>query len=263
MTDEERPDDLPPLDPFEAELVAYLDGELDAAAARRIEERLAADPAARAKAAALKKTFDLLDYLPKPEPSPTFTTRTLDKLPVLQSGSLPVPIPSGAQPQGRSGASRSSASSSMPIPLSTSSLAERSDRFRPPRGSWLIALAVFACGAAGYFGAAALRPYLFPARETGADELPLSDHRLIENLPLYSAADDFEFVQKLAEPEFFGDDPAVFDAAKTPMSGGDSDKPSRSVFEALATVLQVPARGTATGDPRTRPATTRHRYRDA
>ena len=42
------PTTAPPLDPFEAELVAYLDGELDPAAAGRVEARLATDPAARA-----------------------------------------------------------------------------------------------------------------------------------------------------------------------------------------------------------------------
>ena len=42
------PDDDPTPDPFEAELVAYLDGELDPAAARAVEERLANDPDARA-----------------------------------------------------------------------------------------------------------------------------------------------------------------------------------------------------------------------
>ncbi|MFO0826275.1 MAG: hypothetical protein U0792_24685 [Gemmataceae bacterium] len=88
MTDEPLPPDedtAPPADPFEAELVAYLDGELEPLAARKVENRLATDPAARDKAAALKKTYDLLDYLPKPEPSPTFTSRTLERLPVSKS----------------------------------------------------------------------------------------------------------------------------------------------------------------------------------
>ena len=80
------PDDGPAPDAFEAELVAYLDGELDSAAAGRVEARLATDPAARTRASELKKSFDMLDYLPRPEPSPTFTTRTLDKLPVLKPG---------------------------------------------------------------------------------------------------------------------------------------------------------------------------------
>src|SRR5436309_9980163 len=78
-------DDAP--DPDEAELVAYLDGELDAPAARRLEDRMAADPELRTRAAALKKTYDLLDYLPRPEPSATFATRTLDRLPAVRSGS--------------------------------------------------------------------------------------------------------------------------------------------------------------------------------
>lgn len=65
----------PPVD--QAELVAYLDGELGTERARAVEARLARDPVARARAEALKKTYDLLDYLPRPEPSPDFTRRTL------------------------------------------------------------------------------------------------------------------------------------------------------------------------------------------
>src|SRR5262249_15358697 len=87
------PDDDPPPDPFEADLVAYLDGELDPADARRVEARLATDPEARAKATALKKTFDLLDYLPRPEPSPHFTTRTLPQLPAASRAGAPPPPP--------------------------------------------------------------------------------------------------------------------------------------------------------------------------
>ena len=55
------------------ELVAYLDGELNEEAARQVEERISLDPKARAEADALKKAWDLLDYLPKPEPSPSRT----------------------------------------------------------------------------------------------------------------------------------------------------------------------------------------------
>ena len=51
-----------------------------------------------------QKTFDLLDYLPKPDPSPNFTTKTLDKLPALKSGQTPArsnpraPVPAAAGP---------------------------------------------------------------------------------------------------------------------------------------------------------------------
>ena len=50
-----------------ADLVAWLDGELEG-------------EAARAEADALRKTWELLDYLPRPEPSASFTHRTLSRL---------------------------------------------------------------------------------------------------------------------------------------------------------------------------------------
>src|SRR5262245_49608728 len=180
-------DDLPPMpdddtttpaDPFEAELVAYLDGELDPAAARKVEARLASDPEARAKAAALKKTFDLLDYLPRHEPSPNFTTRTLDRLPAMQAdpgsrppatsagrtsgsaapvgGGVPVPVPAAAV-----------VSSSMPVPLVTGSLsvpvpvpAPAPPPARMRWGLWAAGILVAAtvCAAAGYFISAFLAP---------------------------------------------------------------------------------------------------------
>jgi len=221
------PEDESPLpDPFEAELVAYLDGELDPAASRRVEDRLAVDPAARARASALKQTYDLLDYLPKPDPSSNFTTRTLDKLPALKSGSLPVPIPSEQVRTARP----SAVSSSMPLVVDPAP-------GRPNRPWVLVAgivAGVLGFGAIGYLGAAALRPYLFPSSgESAADTLPLSDHRLIENLPLYALADDFEFVQKLADPDLFGVEVIPTTAARGP-AASDPDKPSRSVFESLA-----------------------------
>ena len=73
------------------DLIAYLDGELDDAAAEAVENELADDPAARARADEHKKAFDLLDYLPKSEPSPTFTTRTITRL-------MPTAAVSGSQP---------------------------------------------------------------------------------------------------------------------------------------------------------------------
>src|SRR5207248_669373 len=63
-----------------SDLIAYLDGELEGEAARAVEARISRDPAVRAEAESLKRTWDLLDYLPRPEPAPNFTHRTLDKL---------------------------------------------------------------------------------------------------------------------------------------------------------------------------------------
>ena len=63
-----------------ADLVAWLDGELEGEAARALEAKVSLDPAARAEADALRKTWELLDYLPRPGPSASFTHRTLSRL---------------------------------------------------------------------------------------------------------------------------------------------------------------------------------------
>lgn len=227
----EHPDDGPPLDPLDAELVAYLDGELDPGAARAIEDRLANDPAARARAAELKKSFDLLDFLPRSEPSPTFATRTLDKLPAARSGSAPQPAGAKSAPAPGAGAS-----TSVPVPLEPAG--------RPvaggPRGLWILgactAVVVFAT--AGYFAAAGLRPHLFPhAKDDARDD---GEPRVVENLPLYARADDIGFVSELARPELFGDDPAVaYDVKLKPTGADAAGRSDGKDLEALARAFRA------------------------
>jgi hypothetical protein len=62
------------------DLVAYLDGELVGDAATQVDEQLARSPLLRQQAEQYRKTFDLLDHLPMPEPSPNFASRTLTQL---------------------------------------------------------------------------------------------------------------------------------------------------------------------------------------
>src|SRR5689334_9452270 len=69
-----------------ADLVAYLDGELTGESARALEAKLNLNPAARAEAEALRRTWDLLDYLPSPQPSASFTHRTLERLTPVRTG---------------------------------------------------------------------------------------------------------------------------------------------------------------------------------
>lgn len=77
----------PTLTPSErADLVAYLDGELDPTASRQLEAKLQRDPAARAEAETLRKAWELLDCLPRPMPSATFTERTVQRV----SAGLPI-----------------------------------------------------------------------------------------------------------------------------------------------------------------------------
>jgi anti-sigma factor RsiW len=69
----------------QANLVAYLDGELTGEAARAVEAKLSLDPAARAEVQSLQRTWELLDYLPRPQPTDRFTHRTLERLSPLRA----------------------------------------------------------------------------------------------------------------------------------------------------------------------------------
>jgi anti-sigma factor RsiW len=254
-SEQTAPDDGPAPDPFEAELVAYLDGELDEAAARRVEARLARDPAARARAAELKKSFDLLDYLPRPEPSPTFATRTLEKLPAVRPGDSPPPEakPAARQQKPR----RAAASTSVPVPLddgsrsgASRSRSRAAPEYRPERWprAWIGGLfaAVLAFAAVGYVGTSAARTYLFPARDEEPDASGIApEPRVVERLPLYAAADDIGFVAELAKPDYFGDDPAVaYDPTLKVPPADVSGKPTAQQFDALAKAFRAltPAR---------------------
>lgn len=65
-------------DPIVEELTAYLDGEMDAAGVRAVEERLARDGAYREQLKKLERTWDLLDRLPKAEVDEQFTRTTME-----------------------------------------------------------------------------------------------------------------------------------------------------------------------------------------
>jgi anti-sigma factor RsiW len=69
-------------DPLEEELVAYLDGELDADAARCLEERLANDPELRRRLNELQAAWELLEELPASEADPAFTHTTVSMVAV-------------------------------------------------------------------------------------------------------------------------------------------------------------------------------------
>lgn len=60
-----------------ADLVAYVDGELDEAATARIEKLLAENPIARKEVESLISTYELLGALPQPRASQEFVDTTL------------------------------------------------------------------------------------------------------------------------------------------------------------------------------------------
>src|SRR5580692_9174205 len=85
---------MPLTEDEKAELVAYLDGELDEAAVHAVEAKIATNPAARAELDALKQTWGMLDYLPKASPSPNFTNRTMERLTLEKvGGARTAPLP--------------------------------------------------------------------------------------------------------------------------------------------------------------------------
>jgi anti-sigma factor RsiW len=65
-------------DAVQEELVAYLDGELDAAARARVEQQLAADEAYRLQLARLEQAWDFLDALPRTDADASFTQSTVE-----------------------------------------------------------------------------------------------------------------------------------------------------------------------------------------
>jgi hypothetical protein len=78
-------DSLNPLTPLDEQLVAYLDGELDAEEARRIEELLATDANVRRRLQELERTWNLLDDLDMAPASGQFVQTTLEMVAVAAS----------------------------------------------------------------------------------------------------------------------------------------------------------------------------------
>ena len=172
--------DNPPLTEEErAELIAYLDGELKGQAAKTFEGKLNNDPRMRTEAESLRRTWQLLDYLPRPEPSPTFTSRTLERL-------------SAVQPEFR--------------------LAQQGRKQSWPL--WLAwAAAVVVAGSASYAGTRLFfyRKQTPPLDQVQVDKQLTRDLRVIDNLHSYESLDDFQFLKNLADPndpDLFGDDNA-------------------------------------------------------
>jgi hypothetical protein len=137
--------------------------------------RLSLDPRLRSVADALQRAWDILDVLPRPQPSAAFTTRTVSQaIPAGFSGTQALPP--------------GSAVSIGPVPVP-----------RPGPGFWLGSAAVILlAGVAGYFGHRALAP--------PPPDPPLEDVTLMKNLRLYRHVDDIEYLKKLDTPELFGDE---------------------------------------------------------
>jgi anti-sigma factor RsiW len=148
-------------------LVAYLDGELDEDTARALETKLSLNPAARAEAEAFRQAWSMLDYLPRSDPSPTFTHRTLERL-----------------------------------ALQTQMVRHRGRSWLAGLG-WVAALILAALAG---FGAARLI-WPDPREPADLDEYLVRHLPIAEKLHLLEQAVDVEFLRELDHPDLFGDDP--------------------------------------------------------
>jgi anti-sigma factor RsiW len=181
-------DPLPTDEPMDAELIAYLDGELDEHSAKEMERRLDQEPGLKATAEGYKRTWELLDYLPQPEPSPTFTTRTVDKMAVLRPAQAPV--------------SQTMSSLTAAAAPTTPTPASGADAWRWV-GVVTAAVVLFVLG----YGISGISGHKHaPPDDREVEEQMARDLRVLDHWNLYQYGDDLTFVETLARPEYFGDD---------------------------------------------------------
>lgn len=151
----------PAADPhaLEEQLVAYLDGELDDASSRRIEELLASDPNVRDTLEKLEGTWELLDHLERAHIDEVFTKSTLEMVAVAAADDVQK---------------------------------EQAEAPRRRRRRWLIAGAgLLGAGVGGFLAA-----FLFWSNPN--QEL-LEDLPVLERLDEYRQIDDVEFLELLLE----------------------------------------------------------------
>jgi hypothetical protein len=79
-----------------ANLVAYIDGELTEAESRAITTKLSLSPVARREVESLKKTWAMLDVLPRPKATPDLTERTLTSIRTYEARGLSYSQTAGA-----------------------------------------------------------------------------------------------------------------------------------------------------------------------
>lgn len=161
---------------LEEDLVAYLDGELDDEASRRIEQLLSRDAQVRMKLQHLERTWHLLDHLDRAEPEEAFTRTTLEMVAVAAEEDL---------------------------------VETRAALPRRRRRRWLVGGAsLLVAAAAGFLLVATVRPN--PNRQL------LEDLPILENLDPYRQVEELAFLRLLAREGLFApaDAPAVAAASR-------------------------------------------------
>ncbi|MEX2025949.1 MAG: hypothetical protein WEH44_01590, partial [Pirellulaceae bacterium] len=153
----------PDVDSADEELVAYLDGELDAGNRAHIERRLADDAAFRTRLRLLQRTWDALDVLGRADVGEKFTRTTVEFVAVKAAEDV---------------------------------VQEQSRRSQKRTWSWMAwAAAAVIAAAAGWLALASVLDR--PNRQL------LRDLAVIQRVDEYRNADSVEFVQALANSGLF------------------------------------------------------------
>lgn len=147
-----------------ANLVAYLDGELNAAEARAISVKYDNSPTVRREIDSLKQTWNFLESLPKPQAGDAFATRTASL--VTQMAQNEEQFYAGAWTTLKAAARES---------------------------AWIALIAL--SGVAAYASAR----WIWPDSSARLDE----DLTILENLESYRVVGSFEFLQELEDSPHF------------------------------------------------------------
>ena len=148
---------------LEEQLVAYLDGEMDEDAARRIEERLASEPEVREVLNRLERTWEMLDELGSTPVGDGFTRTTLEMVTVAAEEDV------------------------------KRELAVSPHRRR--RRLWLTCAGILTAAAAGFLAAYLSLP--------NPNQQLLQDLPVLENLDEYRQVDNIEFLRMMKENGLF------------------------------------------------------------
>ncbi len=148
------------------QLVAYLDGELDAESSLRIERRLAEDEEFRRELQRLQRTWDMLDELPKAEVSDSFTQTTVEMVALSAERELQTQVQAAR---------------------------------RHGRVWWYV-------GTLGFAAAAAVSFWALSAWYTRPNDQLVKDLPVIEDYELYRVAESAEYVRMLDESGLFDEE---------------------------------------------------------
>ena len=180
--------------PQDEQLVAYLDGELDAESRESLESRLAADAKLRARLQSLERTWEMLDELDAAPVGEPFTHTTLEM----------VALAAGEEVE-----------------------REKNDAPRKKRRWWIMSIILLTASAAAGFASVALFTPDPNARL-------LEDLPLLERFDKYRYVESVEFLEALRDKGMFAETDGKAEAASALIAAESSAEQRRSFLAAMS-----------------------------